>query len=121
MGMMDYLIGKNVGREEAKSSDSSAHNARIAELDMEAHAYRLAATVKTLTKRFTRERQERRGWQQTAEFRKLSLLKHGLTEEQIYAEQDEFYALSQESEIRKKIAEKIDAESAEIDASMGIN
>lgn len=129
MGMMDYLIGKNVGRESGRATDSAAvsnarqdaHDAEIGEIQMQTQVYRLIGTVNMLTKRFTRERQERRGWQQTAEFRKLSLLKHGLTEEQIYAEQDEFYALPKESEVRKKIAEKIDAESAQIDDSLGIN
>ena len=137
MGMMDYLIGKNVGREEARNSPDSgaAHHAEMDAIQARSTADQAQNTALAIAlalkqtreelaitkKRFYRERNERRAWQQTAEFRKLSLLKRGLTEEQVFAEQDEFYALSNESELRKGIAKSIDAESAEIDAEMGIS
>lgn len=121
MGMMDYLIGKNVGQESGRATDSAAvsnarqdaHDAEIGEIQMQTQVYRLIGTVNTLTKRFTRERQERMAWRKAAEFRKLSLLKHGLTEEQIYAEQREFSA---DAEINAMTDKKIMDETAKIDA-----
>ncbi|MCR2829400.1 MAG: hypothetical protein ACYCQH_08375 [Acidithiobacillus ferrooxidans] len=125
MGMMDYIIGKNVGRESGRATDSAAvsnaqqdaHDAEIGEIQMQTQVYRLIGTVNTLTKRFTRERQERRNWQLTAEARKLSMKQMGMTEAQVIAKQKEILA---DPVLRAQIDRNLDAETAEIDAELGI-
>lgn len=130
MGMMDYLIGKNVGRTEGKNQQDRAarleaiqqRNAKISiQQDALALADALHSAREELTimkKRFYREREARKTWQKGAEFRKLSLLKRGATESEMYAEQQEFYKTP---ELDNLVNEKINAESAKLDAEMGAN
>ena len=129
MGMMDYIIGKNVGREEARNSQDSgaAHRAEMDAIQARGTADQAQNTALAIAialkqtreelevtrKRFYRERQDRMAWRKAAEFRKLSLLKHGLTEEQIYAEQRE---LSADVGINTMTDKKILDETAKIDA-----
>ncbi len=136
MGVMDYLIGKGAGRNEGRveSYDKGKHyaemdaiasrgEAEVAQINAQqsqtaalAIAIELRNTREELAitrKRFFKERQKRKGWQKSAEFRKLSLLNRGVTEEQIYAEQDQFSA---DKEINGRTNQKIDAVSAELDA-----
>jgi hypothetical protein len=125
MGVMDYLIGKNVGREESRNnvdnrSRVDAEIARCHAAQSQDAALAIALALKNTReelavtkKRFFKERQERKNWQKTAEFRKLSLLNHGLTEEQIYAEQNQFFT---DKEVNGRTNQKINAESAELDA-----
>lgn len=100
MGMMDYLIGKNVGRTEGKNSGASqadvdsayAGAAETGALFWQIARQRdeLQAENALLKKRFYREREKRYSWQRTAGMRKLSLNNRGVSDEQIYAEQGQF-------------------------------
>lgn len=133
MGMMDYLIGKNVGREEARNSPDSgaAHHAEMDAIQARSTADQAQNTALAIAlalkqtreelgvmrKRFYKERQKRLNWQVTAEARKLSLLKHGLTDDQILAEQRDILA---DTNLRVLIDQKADAETAKIDAEFGM-
>lgn len=131
MGIMDFLVGKEIGTQQARNKQQNAdtavrrarHDADVAEMQVDySHNAALAIAIELKNtreelaitrKRFFKERQERKNWQKTAEFRKLSLLNHGLTEEQIYAEQNQFFT---DKEVNGRTNQKIDAESAELDA-----
>ncbi|MHB0888763.1 hypothetical protein [Acidithiobacillus sp.] len=110
MGILDYLIGKNIGEERARidtrSAENDAHRARI-------DAIRANKRADLMTKRFYRERQERRNWQLTAVARKLSMMQMGMTEAQVIAKQREILA---DPILRAEIDQDLDAETADIDA-----
>ncbi|WP_215843282.1 hypothetical protein HHS34_005675 [Acidithiobacillus montserratensis] len=131
MGIMDFLVGKEIGTQQARNKQQNAdtavrrarHDADVAEMQVDySHNAALAIAVELKNtreelaitrKRFFKERQERKAWRKTAEFRKLSLLNHGLTEEQIYAEQDMF---DNNPEIDGRTDRIIDSDTAKIDA-----
>lgn len=130
MGMMDYIIGKNVGREEGRNSPDSgaAHRAEIDAIQARGAADQaqdaalaIAMALKqtreelaTVRKRFYRERRERRGWQRTAELRKLSLMeKAGMSANDVYDDQDRVSKLPGVSEHMNQF---LDGEDKEIDA-----
>ena len=124
MGMMDYLIGKNVGqesgrvdttqaRDDAQRAESSARLSEIYASEAHDDAMMLAAQLNVMTKRFYRERRERRGWQRTAELRKLSLIeKAGMTADDVYEDQDRVSDLPGVSEHMKQF---LDGQDKEID------
>ena len=129
MGMMDYIIGKNVGREEARNSQDSgaAHRAEMDAIQARGTADQAQNTALAIAialkqtreelevtrKRFYRERRERRGWQRTAEFRKLSLMeKAGMTADDVYEDQDRVSDLPGVSEHMKQF---LDGQDKEID------
>lgn len=123
MGMMDYLIGKNVGRTEGKNSGASqadvdsayAGAAETGALFWQVVRQRdeLQAENVLLKKRFYRERKERRMWQGAAEVRKLSLMKkNNMTPDEVY---DEQAAIRSQPGMMDHIIEFVNKEDAEID------
>lgn len=125
MGMMDYLIGKSVGRGEGQNNvDNRARvDADIARIDAAqsqdaalAIALALKNTREELAvtrKRFYKERKERFEWQKTAEARKLSLNERGVSDEAIYADQKR---ILNDPSRKDAMIRFLDKESAMIDA-----
>ncbi|MCR2829398.1 hypothetical protein NR402_03755 [Acidithiobacillus ferrooxidans] len=129
MGMMDYIIGKNVGREEARNSQDSgaAHRAEMDAIQSQGTADQAQNTALAIAialkqtreelgimrKRFYREREKRFSWQRTAELRKLSLVERGATLADIKADQDRIVMLPG---VQDDLVARLEKESAKIDA-----
>ena len=129
MGMMDYLIGKNVGREEARNSPDSgaAHHAEMDAIQARGTADQAQNTALAIAlalkqtreelaitkKRFYKERRERFAWQRTAELRKLSLVERGATLAEIQADQCRIVTLPG---VEEELQARLKKESNEIDA-----
>jgi len=129
MGMMDYLIGKNVGREEARNSPDSgaAHRAEMDAIQAQSTADQAQNTALAIAlalkqtreelevtrKRFYREREKRFSWQRTAELRKLSLVERGATFDDIMADQSRIARLPG---VQDDLVARLEKESAKIDA-----
>lgn len=129
MGMMDYLLGKSVGRDEGRNqaddsariaAEGSADVARIHAAQSQDAALAIALALKNTReelavtrKRFYKERKERFEWQKTAEARKLSLNERGVSDEAIYADQKR---ILNDPSRKEAMIRFLDRESAMIDA-----